>query len=427
MKKLLIIIALLIVVALVAPKFVGGVVETEYQSALDKAAENPALVINSTTFTRSWFNGEMTSQVTILLHDDTLPDINLTVTDHISFGPVIFTNNGVEFALSYSQVEMDLHDIIPDEEIADFINNSIHLTGLLTFSKDVVSTITIDEFSKEEEGNTIVSAKAVGEFVLENDKRLYGEFNWDGLTVTSSEETFTIGKTRFNLDQTLIAGDYYQGNAISTGDFNFTIAAINSKDATGNEILSLKELALGAIASVDEELMTITINYGAGEIKSKGQVFNNANLTMVIDNLDIKVMQEVNTLLTSLSGEPEQMFNEQNMQAISPLLTKLLARDPVLNITDLSVDTPEGKIQSDMEIAIDKDAFDASNLMTIVPAVKADAKGNAPMPFFAKLGLAPMIDMYVEQGLLIKQEQELSFKASFSQGQLNINGNAIPL
>ncbi|MCW8833766.1 MAG: YdgA family protein, partial [Colwellia sp.] len=67
------------------------------------------------------------------------------------------------------------------------------------------------------------------------------------------------------------------------------------------------------------------------------------------------------------------------------------------------------------------------NVMSIMAAVKANAKGEAPLPFFTKLGLAPMIDMYVEQGLLLKKEQELSFKASFAQGQLQINGNVIPL
>lgn len=427
MKKISLFITAIVIALLIAPKFIGGVVETEYQSALDKLALNPAIEINSTTFSRDWFGGKATAIVTILLHDDEIDDIKLTVEDDLSFGPIIFTDNGVEFALSYSHASINFKELILDDEIADFINDKIHLTGLLTFSKDIVSTIVIDEVSKEVDGNTIVSAKAVGEFVLENETRVYGEFHWGGLSANTSDEKFTIGETTFSLDQTIIAGDYYQGNAISTGDFNFTIAAINSSDAMGNEIVAIQNIVIAAIASVDNDLMKISLTYGADEMKSAGQHLKNANLKVVVDKLDVKTMQEVNTMFTSLSTDSEEMFSEENMAKISPLLTKVLANDPIIAIEDLSVETSEGKIESAMEVTIDKNTFDVNNLMSIMAAVNADANGKAPLAFFEKLGLAPMIDAYVEQGLLIKTEQELSFKANFSQGQLQVNGQVIPL
>ncbi len=410
-----------------APKFIGGIVATEYQTALEKIAKDPAITINTSTFTRSWFGGKVITDMTILLHDDEVDDIKLVVEDNLSFGPIIFTDSGVKFALSYSQANINFKELALDEEIANFINDKIHFSSLLTFSKDVVTRIIIDEVSKEVDGNKVTSSQALGEFVLENDARVYGEFYWDGLTATTSEESFSVGQTSLTLDQTLIAGDYYLGNAISTGDFNLTVSSINANDAMGNEVLLLKKLVIGAMSSVDNDLMKISVNYGAQEMKSAGQHLKNANLDVVFNSISIKVMQEVNTLFASISAEGVEMFNEQNMAKISTLVTQLLATDPIFEIKDFSVDTTEGKIESAMQVTIDKNVFDVNNLMLIMAAVKADAKGKAPMPFFAKLGLAPMIDMYVEQGLLLKKEQELSFKASFVQGQLHINGNVIPL
>jgi len=426
-KKLFIVITLIVVAALVAPKFIGGVVETEYKSALNKMAENPAIVINSSTYSLDWFSGKVVTDISILLHDAEVDDIKLIVEDNISFGPVIFTDNGVKFALSYSQANINFKELLLDEEIANFIQDKIKLTGLMTFSKDIVTTLVIDEISEEVDGNKVRSSQAVGEFVLEDEKRAYGEFNWGGLTVNGNEDNITVGATNFSFDQTLIAGNYYQGNAISTGDFNFVISSVNVNDAAGNSVLEMSNLVVGAIASVHDDLMKIAVNYGADEVKSAGQQFNNAKLIIEFDKLDVKTIQEVNALLATLPVDGDNMFNAQSMEKLSPLVTKLLANDPVLAIKDLSVETPEGKITSAMNMTIDNNVFDANNMMSIMAAVIADANGKAPMAFFTRLGLAPMVDMYVEQGLLLKNEQELSFKANFTQGQLQVNGNLIQL
>jgi len=427
MKKLFIVIALLIAIALVAPQFIGSIVETEHQSGIDKLNENPAITINSASFERSWFHGKAITEMTILLQDEEIEDITIIVEEDLLFGPVMLTGEGVEFALSYSQASINFKELLIDEEIGDFINNKIHISGLLTFSKDIVSKFVIDKVSKEIDGNTIVSTRAVGNFTLEDEKRFYGDFSWAGLTATTSAENFTIKEVKFSLDQTLIAGNYYQGNAISTGDFDFSISSIKSEDATGNIIFSLDDLLVSAMSAVTDDLMKISMKYNVDKIESVGQQLENANLEVIMNGLNITVMQEVNTLMSGISSGGEDMFSPENMEKISALTTKLLADDPVIEIKDLSVQTPEGKIESAMLISIDKSLFDEANIMSIMAAVKADANGNAPMPFFTKLGLAPMVDMYVQQGLVIQKEDELSFKVKFAQGQLNVNGNIIPL
>lgn len=427
MKKLFIAIILIVGVALIAPKFIGNIVKDEYKSGLEKLNENTAIIINSTTFTQFWFGGKSVTEMTILLQDDEIDDITLIIDENLSFGPVIFTDEGVKFALSHSQADINFKEMVVDEEVREFINDKIHFSGLLTFSRDLISTVVIDEASKEIDGNKIESAKAIGNFTLENDKRIFGNFSWAGLTATTNDESFTLSKVKFSLDQTLISGDYYQGNAISSGDFDFSIASINSKDAMGNTVVSLDNFLVTAISMVTNDLMKISMNYSADKLVSANQQLEKANLAVVINGLNINVMQEINTLMSSLSGNDEQMFNPENMEKISALTTKLLADDPIVQIKDLSVETAEGKIESAMQVSVDKNIFDEKNIMSIMAALKANANGKAPMPFFAKLGLAPMVDMYVEQGLLIQKEQELSFKVNFSQGQLNVNGNVIPL
>jgi len=426
MKKFFIIIALISAVVLVSPKFIGGVVETEYQLALNKLNENPAITIKSTTFNRNWYSGQVVTEMTVLLQHEEIDDINIIIEDDISFGPLVFTDEGVRFALSYSKSTINFTELVI-EEVEDLIKNKIQLSALLTFSKDIITHITIDEVSKEVEGNNIVSAKAVGKFVLENDNRLYGDFNWAGLSAKTADETFTIEAVQFSLDQTLIAGSYYQGNAISTGDFDFSISAINVKDATGNPEYLLRDLLVKVVSSVKSDLLKIKMNYSVDKLALAGQKLEHANFDVVINSLNITVMQEINALLTELSSTDQEIFSSGNMGKLSGLITKLLANDPVIKIEDFSVETPEGKFESAMQVSVDKKLFDSANFMSIMAAISATAKGKAPMAFFDKLGLAPMVKQYVQQGFIKQKDDELSVNVNFVQGQLNINGNAIQL
>ena len=114
-------------------------------------------------------------------------------------------------------------------------------------------------------------------------------------------------------------------------------------------------------------------------------------------------------------------------QSLIPVATKLLAKNPSLEISDLSVVTAEGPIKSNGSVTIDNNLYDTNNPMSLIGALNASAKGSAPAPFFEKLGMKGMLDMYVEQGLLIRDDTNLSFAVSFTQGKLTVNGNELPL
>lgn len=427
MKKIIIIIALFLIVWGISPKFIGGIVETEHQSVISKLNENPAISINSSKFSRNWFGGKAVTEMVILLQNEGVEDITIVIEENMVFGPIMFTDEGIHFGLSYSQTDFSFKDFIVDEEIETFIKDKIHLSGLITFSKALKTNIVIDEVTQEVDGNKVVSGKASGQFTLDNKNRIFGDFSWAGLTATTSEDNFSIEKVNLSLDQTIIAGDYYQGNAISTGDFDFSIASLSSLDSADNKVFTLEEMLMKVVSKVSDDLMTINVNYGADKIESLGQVLENANLEISFNGLNIKVVQDINELMSKLPTQGEEIFSTEVLQDLSAQIAKLLVDKPVIEIADMSVKTPEGKIESSMLATIDEKQFDTTNIMSIIPAITADANGKAPLSFFTKQGLKPMVDAYIEQGLVIQTEEELSFKVNFSSGQLNVNGKVIPL
>ena len=306
-------------------------------------------------------------------------------------------------------------------------NCPIPIVLVLTFSKDIVTQVTIDEVSKQIDGNKILSSKAVGKFTLENENRLYGEFNWAGLSATTAEESFTIEGVTLSVDQMLIDGSYFQGNAISTGSLDFLISAIKASDASATETLSLNNLLINASSSVKDDLMELKMNYGVDKLEVEGQKLENANLVLTLNGLNIKVLQEVNVLLKKLSSENEQIFSPTNMKKLSSLTSKLVANNPTLEIENLSVITPEGKIDSSMLVSIDQKQYDPASFMSIIGAINATAQGEAPIDFFVKLGFGPVVEQYINQGFIKQKDDTISVELNYAQGQLNINGNVIPL
>lgn len=427
MKKLIILIALFSVIFLVSPKFIGGIVETEYQSVFDKLNNNPAITIKSTTFNREWFSGKVVTEMSVQLQHEEVDELNIIIEDELSFGPLIFTDEGVKFALSYSKSSIHFNNLFIEEEVEEFIKNKIHLSTLLTFSKDIITHTVIDEVSKEVDGNKIVSGKAIGKFVLENDHRAYGNFNWAGLSVITADKSVVMEESQFSLDQTLISGSFYQGNALSTGSFDFAISGINAKDASGNPTFSLSNLLVKTISSVKNELIKIRMNYSADKLVSSGLQLEHANLILVLNRLDISVMKEINVLLAELSRNDEEVFSTKNINQLSALTAKLLAKKPVVDIEDFSVVTTEGKIESTMQISADEKKFDTKNYMSILSALNATADAKAPKEFFAKLGLSPVVEYYITQGFITEEEENISVNVNYTQGQLAINGKVMPL
>lgn len=426
MKKIFFIIALLGIIVFASPKFIGGIVETEYQSELNKLNDNPAITIKSTAFNRNWFTGKVVTEMAVLVQHEELDKINITIEDDISFGPLIFTDKGMKLGLSYSKYTINFIDLFIDEEIKKFIKNNVHLSGLLTFSKDIITHVVIDEVDKKVDGNKIMSAKATGQFTLENESRLYGDFHWGGLSINTTTQNIVVNNIDFSVDQKLQSGNFYQGNAISTGSGDFSISAIKVKNSIGNEIFSLNNLLINAMSSVSDNLMEIKVNYSADKLASAGKQLKNANLDITFTRLNITVLQEINTFLTELSGS-EAVLSSENMNKISTLTAKLLVHDPVITITDLSVEAPEGKIESTMRVNIDEKLFDKNNIMSIMTAINATANGKAPMALFANLGLASIIKHYIDQGLIIRKEENIMVNVKYIQGQISINGNIIQL
>lgn len=426
MKKAVFALVVLVCIGLIGPKLVGGIIEEKYQDISSRLNENPSIEITEHSFTSDWFLGQAVSKVKF--KDVELDNVSIIVTEQLNFGPFIFADNEFTFALAKSVADIDVEVTNLDEtekkEIAALtkqLNEKLSISSVINYRFNYTTHLTLDAFEFEQDGSQINSGLLESEFTLSDEKYLEGYMNWSGLEFKGPDVSVQVSPLTTIFTQEVISGDYYAGNAIAAGDFSMQLSNIIANDNNGNELLNIENLSLIVDTAIEQDLMNVQLKYAADSFKGAGQELNKLNLDIALNKLDPQVLIELNELGIKMQQDPEKI--EHFSQQLILTATKLLAKDPEININDLSVETTDGVIKSDLKLTIDHTLYDQANPMSIIAALKADAKGVAPLPFFQKLGLAGMIDMYVDQGFIIKEADKLSFDAQFIQGKLTVNGN----
>ncbi|MGB0938426.1 MAG: DUF945 family protein [Colwellia sp.] len=428
MNKLLKVIVVVVAILLVLPKYFGSIVETEHQNTLDKWSDNPAINVVSKNFTSHWFSGTATTEMVVLLQDDSLEDITLVVEEELSFGPLIFSDDGFHFALSHSKAEVNFKNIEElDPAIKDFMRDKIHLSSLFTFSKSIVTSLVVDEIVRNQGTNSFHLKGMRSDFTLTKENRIYGDFHWSGLSFKANAESVEVGEVSFNFDQVLLAGNYHEGTAVVSGYFDFVMSNIVATDNMSNSPLVIDNMTFKGNAEVVDGLMLFTLNYHADIIESFSQKFKHANLDLVFDRLNVEALKTLNEFLAGFSADTDALLVPENMEKFGLILEHLLSTDPYLKVTDLSVETPEGNIVSTAVLKIDKHLFMVANVMSLIQAFEVNFNLAAPEKFIQKVDLLPAAEQYIQQGLLRRENNEIVTDVVYTKGELTVNSTVIPL
>jgi uncharacterized protein YdgA (DUF945 family) len=430
MKKALFAVGALLCVGIIAPKVIGSLVEKKYEDITSRLVEHPSIEITEHSFTSDWFSGQAINK--IRFKGVELDNVDIIVTEQLNFGPLIFSDNEFTLALASSVADVNFEvtnlDESQQQEIAIFtqqLNEKLSISSVVSYGLNYTTHIVLEAIELEQDGNQINSGRIESEFTLSDEKYLEGYINWSGLDFNGSEMNAHVSPLTATFTQEIISGDFYTGNTLAAGDFSMQLSNISAQDSIGNELLNIENLIFIANSEIEQDLMNLHIKYGAERFKGAGQELEKLNLDIALNKLDPQVLIELNDLVMKMQQDPEN--TESYSQQLTISATKLLANNPELNINDFSLLTPEGTIKSDLQLVVDHTLYDQANPMSIIAALRADAKGVAPLSFFQKMGLEAMINMYVEQGFIMKKEAELSFAAQFAEGQLTVNGQAIAL
>ena len=430
MKKLFIaVIIILTATLLIAPKFIGSTVEQERGQILTQLNKTAGIHITTISYEDHWFGADVSSLLTVNLEEEGLSELTLQLEEELSFGPIISNQQGLFWGLGYSVLSFKITSTDIDTEVIELINEKIHLSALLDFDSNVTTFISTDEFSYEDQGSSIVSLPSTANFTLLDNKKIKGSFSWGGLELNELGDRFIVGKIAMSTEQEVVSGDYFKGTAILIGDAKVTIEKINMFEQEKHSF-SLNYTELASTVSINNDALELNIKYHAKDLSASGQYYEKPSLAVELSNVDLNALKELNSTMANLSSPVASNDNtEELLQVLSKVTAKLLAKDPTLKVTDLSVVSEYGKISTIMNFMINKDLIDTNNLqpMSFILALEAEATGKAPIGFLTKLGVLPMIDGFVQQGYLTKQENDISFDAKYQRNELTLNNKPFQL
>lgn len=432
MKKLIIIIAVVAVLFLVPPFFIGSQVETQFNEQLAELQKHPSYDIKLNQYNKGWFSSTAIVDIALKMPtvDNTqLEEMGLSVVQEMQHGPLLWTADDLGIGLFDAKIDF----VLPKEmqqaidEIEQIDDETLTITSRTSLNTDTVSRLTLKPFTFNNDGIEVQVKNADGTFSYTADGHVVAKANWQGMSVSEpNEANFDIGEMTFSIDQQLVSGKIFSPEALFAGDADAKIANVKFTGKSPAESVDMQDMTLKMNSDIKQELANVKVLLNVKSVAAIQQTFTDFVYDFSLENLDTKVLLEMNRAMADAQSaqNPNPMAAAAAMQSILP---KLIEKGPIVKINKLGVTTGQGDIDSNLNVSFNQEVYQADNPMTMMLALDAHAKGRAPEAFFAAFGFTPMIDQLVTQNQLVRDGDNLTFEFTFQNGQPLLNGQPMPL
>lgn len=431
MKKLIIAIAVIALVVLVPPYFIGSKVETVFRDQMAQAKQSPTMNMSLKEYQRGWLGSQAKLSILIPNVDEQGQenDIEFTIIQNMQHGPLLWQSGSLGFGLVDSDIDFELPaDIRAELEKHESINeDTLTITGRTAFDISSTINVALKPFVIKEEKGTVKINGAEGFYSYTMAGKIDGNMHWKGMQVDGTDGVKAVmSEMTMNMDSELISGDLFAADALFGGDFSMTLAQLEVTTRNPLESFKLNDLTLKVATDIQPETTDITSNIKVKSITALAQDFSDLVYDFSIEKIDTESLKAFNSMIAQAqaSTQPDPAVFQNQMQALLP---DLVAKGPEVKIKQLGVKTAQGDIASNMLIKINQDMYEPQNPMSMIFALDAKANGQGPLAFFNTLGMGPMIEQLVGQNMLVKNNELVEFEFVYQQGQALMNGAPMQL
>jgi len=465
MKKVLLALIGIILVALVVMPFVAGhKTQQTLESWVAQMNEMGSYDFSWEEYQKGWLGTEAVLKVSLELPaglDGEVTELNeWTIPLQLSLhhGPILWRDGlkpgwfSGEFYLSGT------HQDWVDQ------NLSVEGDGRFFVSKvvmDLAGNATIRDhslpFKVSKDGSQFELSGYQGEGTIKRDGLLDYSGVLSSMTVTGGESNLQMENMKFGMNSDF--GDKVGRYAIP-GSAKFSLASMNLATAEGKAVLMRDgNFSSDLVFNAEKTTGNMRMVMAFSEMQLFEDKVEDAKFDFSFNNLSLsflnKYMELVEQVVDS-GGETNPMLAMQMMGLVS---SDLLPAGPQINIHQLGFKTPEGILDFNGSLAVSPEAAKAmSNPMAILSHVTVDAALNADKPLVFRLvrqnvlkdlnktqfeggnqmtedekqSLADnqtqmQIDMLTIQGMLVDKGEKYQTLFEFKDGKAVLNGQPLPL
>ena len=434
MKKLIITLLVIAGIAcLVLPKVLGTKGTQIHNQYFQDTAQQlmPGITVQSETMKDGWFNSE--GQHRIKLTDDALgkllpgvkgidldKDIDVIVNTKFHHGPIAFTSMGgkggsfspvLAVGESTFKIEADGKQI----DIPGKLYTQVNATG-----SGGKARYSIESFSQKTEDAQIDFEGLDFDFDISKKGQA---LNGKGKTGKFSLVADNGGKMLFN--GLKFNADVKDNGGLWLGDSSFSISELMLDDGRGQSF-AIKDVNVYGGSDADEDTMKGDAKLTVGSFDVSGMTFKDFTFDYEMANIDTKSMRALQLASKpGANGMPDQA-------AMMESLKGLVARSPNLDINELSVVTPQGKVIADLHFGLPDEVDMGFFPLSLLPQIQGDANVRVPVAVIKfvsmmRPGLDQQAEMLSQMGMLEVDGDDYIAVFKMSEGSMTLNGNPVPL
>lgn len=469
MKKILLVVLLIIIAIAVTPYYFGMKAEKQYHEIVSKIKQSPNVTVKKKSYERGFFNS---NAKTILEIKSKSKSIILNSEDNITHGPfdiMGFTKGKINLTPFVATVDSDATIKIPvttdSGETKTIAMNSEGNTDI-SFDGTAESRYIIPKYKiiKQSENLVFNWSGVEMNFIYDyKSNNLNSSFLSKSLDITDPDTTFKIS----NITAKSTTSDIKQNLQSLTGDFEMKIKSI--KFASADEKIDMSNLSFSGFSKTSSGKLNMGMKVIGDKLITSEYEFGPLTYDIAIKNIDAAAWEKIQDSANKMKVADSPM--EQGMQVMG-VLPELVKHSPVIEIKQISLKSSLGDLNADARIKVKGDNPEMlQNILLIGNTLEAEASivaSKSLVDFYIektstnqdieietdnnnvsegadKLSEGQVflegemkdsiessdnssgIKSFIDNGYLIPDGKNYSFKASLKQGQVTINGKPVPL
>ena len=454
MKKFALVVMVFILGAYAASAYIfGGQARDQYFSALKEYERYGFVSLSNQSYERGFFTSRAQTLVEVRFPDvseEAGGNVSRFVLSHaLRHGPL--TGGEGKFSPGLARITSTVEPVAGDAVSQDFFVAVPEMAQTVSdihvgFDGDVAGDVRIPAIDRNIDGEHVAwgGLDLRAEYVPSS-RKLSGSLTMPSLVVKAGEGSTELEAMTGEFDLVEVLPLVYAGR-VDAG-----VSAMGIIPAEGEDV-RVKNLRLSSNSSCDESLYHFAQNIGVESVSVGASTYGPASCELVGKNINATALSEFQSSLQELyrdMGDTDsEVFYDRVGQLYAGLFAKVLAGKPELGMPHLQVTTPLGDLKGAFSVKLLSPVADtALNPLLLLQHLEAGAQmavheellkgmlrigmekefGGENLEEMVQQRYAERIEPLVAQNLLVREAGILSGTASFSNGQLTVNGKEMPL